>query len=712
LALSESLGSKVNTAGALINIADLYLTQGNYSQALRHSQRALDLFVDVDSAYGTVVALNTIGQVYESQGNTSDALVYYQKALTRSEAADLKNEIASALSHLGDAYLAQHNYPQALDYFQRALKVSEATDNKGKLAGVTLRGIAKTYFLQHNYSLALEFADRAAGVAQLPDWESYSIAARAYRGLNQPDKARQKYEAAIASIERLRSQVAGGEEERQRFMEGKVLPYQEIIGLLVGEGKMEDALAYSERSKGRVLLDVISNGRFNVTKSMTAQERTEERRLGNDLVSLNSEITRESQRPQAGQKRLADLRAKLERARLDYEAFREKLYSAHPDLKVRRGELQPFSLHQALGLLPDEKSAVLEYVVSEDRVYLFVLTKGITGKASQPGLKVYPIEINQKNLEERVESYRQKIARGDLDFRAPGRELYDLLLKPAHDQILNKTSLVIVPDGVLWELPFQALQSSSQRYVIQDKAIFYSPSLTILREVSRARRKPEGRAELTLLAFGNPTITLRSKQRVKAVFMDETLEPLPEAEKQVTALAELYGARHSKVYTGAEAREERAKAEAPAYRVLHFATHGILDSTSPMYSHLVLSQKADDSQEDGLLEAWEVMDLNLNADMVVLAACETARGRVGAGEGMIGMSWAFFVAGSPTTVASQWKVESASTTQLMVEFHRNLSGARVSKARALQLAAVKLLKNPEYQHPLYWAGFVLLGDGF
>jgi CHAT domain-containing protein len=221
----------------------------------------------------------------------------------------------------------------------------------------------------------------------------------------------------------------------------------------------------------------------------------------------------------------------------------------------------------------------------------------------------------------------------------------------------------------------------------------------------------------TLLAFGNPTVNKENSTRIKRVFMDEDLGSLPEAEKQVAALAQLYGIKQSRVYTGADAREDRAKAEAPAFRVIQFATHGILDGNSPMYSHLVLSQAAGDTNEDGLLEAWEITNLNLNADLVVLAACETARGRVGAGEGMIGMSWAFFVAGSPTTVASQWKVESASTTRLMVEFHRNLRsrmqnpGARMSKAKALQLASLKLLKSTEYQHPFYWAGFVLVGDG-
>ena len=161
------------------------------------------------------------------------------------------------------------------------------------------------------------------------------------------------------------------------------------------------------------------------------------------------------------------------------------------------------------------------------------------------------------------------------------------------------------------------------------------------------------------------------------------------------------------MYVGVEASEERAKAEADGSRILHFATHGIVNEASPMYSQLVLSTLGD--KEDGLLEAWEILNLDLNADLVVLSACETARGRVGAGEGMVGISWAFFVAGSPTTVVSQWKVESASTTELMLSFHRNLMKGD-SKAQALRSAALKLLGDSRYRHPFYWAGFVVIGD--
>jgi len=221
-----------------------------------------------------------------------------------------------------------------------------------------------------------------------------------------------------------------------------------------------------------------------------------------------------------------------------------------------------------------------------------------------------------------------------------------------------------------------------------------------------------------LLAFGNPALGKETVSRVRSVLMDEKLDPLPEAEKQVQTLARLYGENRSKVYVGAEAREERFKAEAGNFRILHLATHGILNDRSPMYSHLLLAQTGGSEDEDGLLEAWEIMKMDLKADLAVLSACETARGRVGKGEGMIGLTWALFVAGCPTTVVSQWKVRSDSTAEMMIEFHRQLKtqlakpSARNSATAALRQAELKLMSNSKYRHPFYWAGFVLVGDGF
>jgi CHAT domain-containing protein len=297
------------------------------------------------------------------------------------------------------------------------------------------------------------------------------------------------------------------------------------------------------------------------------------------------------------------------------------------------------------------------------------------------------------------------------------------LVGPARSDLKNKTNLIVVPDGVLWQVPFQALQPSLNRFLIQDYTISYAPSLTVLRETMNVeqRRKPAARELSTLLAFGNPDVAPTTAANLHAVYQgvlaDEKLTPLPQTENLVKTLSRLYGPGRSKVYIRAEAREDRAKKEAGACRILQFATHGILDNTNPMYSQLVMSQSGVDEHEDGMLEAWEIMKLDLKAEIVVLSACDTAQGRVAGGEGMIGLAWAFFVAGCPTTVVSQWSVEVNSATELMVEFHKGLKpgiegrSSNVSKAGALRAAVLKLMKNPHYRHPFYWAPFVVIGDG-
>ena len=301
--------------------------------------------------------------------------------------------------------------------------------------------------------------------------------------------------------------------------------------------------------------------------------------------------------------------------------------------------------------------------MTNDVTYLFAVTRA----RGQPAavVRVFTIPIKQAELAKQTEHFRQQLAGRDLGFRDSARKLYDLLLKPAQALLRGKTSLVIVPDDKLWDLPFQALIGESNRYVIETSAVAYAPSLTVLREMrARRDRRPSEARGSTLLALGNPALGQETIERAMLALREDNLVPPPEAEQEARALGHLYGSSRSKIYIGREAREDRVKAEAGQARILHFATHGTLNNASPMYSHLVLAQG--DTNEDGLLEAWELMQLDLKADLAVLSACETARGRFGAGEGMIGLTWALFVAGVPATVVSQWKVESASTRDLMV----------------------------------------------
>ncbi len=545
-------------------------------------------------------------------------------------------------------------------------------------------------------------------------WPSQLLAARAYTSLDRPTDARRNLVVAIDTIETIRNQVAGREQDSQRFFENKVSPYLAMAELLVHENNAGEALTFAERAKSRVLLDVLRSGRVNVTKAMTAEELKQEQQLSGRLVSLNSQIYRESLRSEPDQNRLADLKTQLHTARLDYEAFETSLYAAHPELKVKRGEASPLRLDEAVDLLPNARSALLEYLVTDKKTWLFVLTRSADARKAKARVQVFTLNVSAKELSERSSHFRQQLASHDLLYRQTAAELYELLLGPARELLKGKRLLTIVPDAALWELPFQALQPTPGHHLIEDSAIAYAPSLTVLRDMNKARADTRGGAGTTpapmsLLAVGNPVLGTQNAERLEALPMNSELTPLPEAEEQVKALQRLYGAEHSKVYIGPDAREERIKADAGKYRILHLATHGIYDDASPMYSHLVLGNEATNAHEDGVLEAWEIMNLDLHADLVVLSACETARGHVGAGEGMIGLTWSLFVAGSPSTVVSQWKVDAASATTLMLEFHRGMRAGN-SKADALQQATLKILQDKKYRHPFYWAPFVLIGD--
>jgi CHAT domain-containing protein/Tfp pilus assembly protein PilF len=721
LRLHEELGDKAGIALGYNHLGGLSLAQGNYALALDFQHKALKLSEESGNKIGIADSLHEIGSIHLSQGNFSEALTYLQKNLELLEALKHRAGLSYLTGNIGLVHYRQGNYTAALEYFHKTLELSESVGHKRGIA-LTLYNLARVHFALGDYTQSLKYSERAASLSrEMPDpdalWRARSMSGKAHRALNQPGPAQLAFDEAIGIIEGLRSRVAGGEETQQRFLEDRVSSYHSMVDLLASQNKPVEALAYAERAKGRVLLDVLRSGRVNITKAMTQQEQNKERKLSINLSLLNSQVSRESQRPQPDPTRLEDLKTRQQKARLEHEAFQLVLYAAHPELKTQRGEVKTLTLEEADRLLPDARSALLEYVVTEDHAYLFALTKTDHVNPGAVNLKMYTLAIKGRELADQIEGIRQQLAKRDLRFRESAKRLYDLLLKAARTQLHGKSRLVIVPDGVLWELPFQALVSAEDRYLLEDHSISYAPSLTVLREMIRLHQNgtSKGKDPQSLLAFGNPALGEQTG-RAKLALRYEKLDPLPEAEREAKVLGQLYGAVRSKVYVGTEAREEVLKKEAGKFPVVHLATHGILNDVSPMYSHLLLAQTAGSPNDDGLLEAWEIMKLDLNADLVVLSACETGRGKVGAGEGMIGLAWALFVAGTPTSVVSQWKVDSKSTTELMIDFHRNLRagmqtpGVKMRKAKALREAALKLLRTNEYRHPFYWAGFVLIGD--
>jgi CHAT domain-containing protein/tetratricopeptide (TPR) repeat protein len=712
LPIAEELGNKAGVASTLSNISMVYRGLGNFKLALEYSQRSFALSEAIGDKSMIGAALEELGKLHAQAGEHAQALECYRKSLDLAEQSGLKMEIAIRLMSVGIGYRNMGNDGQALEYYQRALSLAESI-GVPHTAIFCLIKLGQLYLQQGRAAEALEVAERAVAQARQIGahkdfWQALLIAGIAFRSLKQFEPARQRFEEAISLIETARIQLTAGEREQAFFFETRFAPYVQMVMLLAEQGRTAEAFSFSERAKARVLLDVLQAGRASISKAMTEKEKEQENRLRVELNSLNAQLRRESQALKREPLRVEEVKAKLGKARLTYEGFQSQLYAAHPELRIKRGEVQPLTLDQAGELLTDPKTALLEYAVAGEKTFLFVLTASAATQngLQQPVLRLYDLKIKRQDLVEKVQKLRERIANNDLDYAELSSELYNVLVAPARLQLQGKTRLVIVPDDILWETPFQALRSTNGRFLIQDAAISYAPSLTVLREIIKSR-KPK--SATTLLAMGNPKLAGQTISRSKNILMSASFEPLPEAERLVKGLAHMYGAKASKVYVGAEAREEVLKTESRDYRILQLATHGVINNVSPMYSHLMLAESSE-AKEDGLLEAWEIMQMDLQADLAVLSACETARGRIGAGEGVIGLSWALFVAGCPTTVVSQWKVESSSTTELMLAFHGNLkSGA--TKSEALRQAAMKLMTNKKYNHPFYWAGFIVVGDG-
>ena len=181
---------------------------------------------------------------------------------------------------------------------------------------------------------------------------------------------------------------------------------------------------------------------------------------------------------------------------------------------------------------------------------------------------------------------------------------------------------------------------------------------------------------------------------------------IPEIADQIRNIRALYPRGRSIVRTGTGARETKFRRDAPSARVIHIAAHGVMDRQNPLHSRLLLTPEA--GRDDGWLEAWELMRMNLTADLAILSACESGRGRAAEGEGLVGLAWTLFVAGVKTSIVSQWRVDSASTTQLMTLLHQHLR-RNERPADALRAAILTLIKDPRYRHPMYWSAFVAAG---
>ncbi|MBI1765043.1 MAG: CHAT domain-containing protein [Acidobacteria bacterium] len=760
----DQAGNRSSRGFVLHSIANIYYNQGDLTQALQHYQLSQQAEERAGSPNGSASALQGIGLVHVLNGDYALALPAYERNLSIAKLLRDKGQEAFAVQKVAGTCFALGDYARALQLYEEALKLREdlgdrrevasalldlgithqalgnyaaalRLDEKSRAAYATLNlpaGVANAllnaaivHYVQNNFTQALAVADEAATFAKLAEedellWRARYRAGKCQQQLQQLPLARQALSEAITLIEKQRP--APGSTPASRSNENKSGPYLAMVDVLLALNQGAEAFQFAERAKQRGLLTMLRGGRGWITNAMTKAEQEREGQLVNDLALLNAQLARENEKQQPNTVRVQALTKQWQQTRLAYDAFLQRLYRLHPQLKTLRGEGPAVTALQAGQLVMDERRALLAYSETEDRIVLFLFSKEHAAKT--PALKIFALGSNRGELYQRLTQLQTALVARNAAADAQLRELYDELLEPARAQLEGKTQLIIAPDGLLWNLPFAALQPRAAHYLIEDFALTYTPSATAWQAMSQAggatiavrtrtgarvAAKPNAPPE-TLLTFANPTLSDEMLTRLKARLQHEAFAVNAETENEAAAISQAFAAAQQQRFSGAEATAQRAKTAASQARWLHFAAPAVLDEMNPLQSGVALAVAANETNEDGMLTWREALQLKLPARLVSFTAAETAPARLGNGRAQVATSWAFFIAGCSNLLLNQWPVAGSGTTALMQEFYRQ---ARLqpfpSRAEAWQQAVLALLQTAEYRHPYYWAGFKLFG---
>ena len=703
LSISEQI--KAPLGSTLGSIGLVRALQGNYPSALEYYGKALKEFESNSNNVEMARALTLIGNVHYQQAQYDSSLSSFQRALALREQMDDKSGQGDVLAGIGSTLLRQRKYSDAVDSFEKALGLFNSVRNKQRMADVLTR-VSEAFLLQNELAKALSAAESAVTLATEEDdrellWYARMMTGKAHAKLEHATQAAQAFTSATATVESLRAEpsvISVGDHNR-------TMPYLAAIDFLIGQHRPSEAFHYAERAKTQRLIDVLKSSNAMTYKGISDSERLEEQRLSGELASIAIQLERAGEQRTPNESRQSELRHRLLRARADYVAFRNKLITANPDLKIGRGELAPLTLGEIRSLVADTSTALLEYTITENNTYLFVLTADKTSKRSaELNLKVYPLEIKYDELAPKVKYLRQLIASRADNFHEAAQELYEVLVKPAEDQITLKTKLVIVPDGVLWGLPFEALEPAENHYVLDQMQVSYAPSFSALREMRKLRTSVKS---ASLIAYGNPSLSKEFSARVQLAYSGARVESGADQEEEIKSLATSYGKPASRLMAGTQASEDRLKPDLSRAKIVHLAAPAILDDASPMSSFIGLAS----GEEDGFFQARELMNLRSTAELVVASRAQYNADLSGAAP--LGFSWSWFVAGTPSTMVSRWNIDSAALSNMLTEFYSSVRPTRrapISKARALHQSLLSLRKSADYQHPYYWAGLTMIGD--
>jgi CHAT domain-containing protein/Tfp pilus assembly protein PilF len=727
LAIVKKEKNKNEEGIILYNIAKIYLKMGIYDKTLEYFEEALSIDKQLGNDADISKDLNNLGETFRRKGLISGkkedfykSRDYFTQCLKLIKKIDDKKTEIKVLNNIGSVFAEEasifsekEKYVEAMNYFESALKKAEGAQDLEEI-GIILTNMGFVSYNQGNYEQSSKYLDKVISLNYESMGGDFLWETLLYKGdsnvkQNKFEEAKKDYQESIRIIENIRSQI-NLEELKAKFLgtEKRIGPYHNLINLFVilynSEARKEyaqEVFKYLEKAKARAFLDSLELSRIDISQSIDPELAIREKELMNNYSKLFTKLIA----AESNDEEKNIIPRQLKEKEDEIEALKLEIRTKSP---VYAGLRYPeiITLKETQEILLKNNMAFFEYCIGQEHSYAFVITKR--------DLKIFPVPARDK-MRKAIKDYLGVISDKDNNNFQAGYELFKTLVSPGLDK--NIKTIIFVPDDILHFLPFETLITNSEKtdWLIKRYKIAYAPSISSLREIIQRKKSSEKKPKKDLLAFGDPYFgkfeTEGNWNSALIQFFSNdaiNLSRLRYTGLELDKISALFAKSKQKIFQREYASKEQLKNNnLEEFKIIHFATHSVIDDKDPTRSSIVLSLHQEQN-EDGFLQVREIYNLKLNSDLVTLSACETGLGELIHGEGIVGLNRAFFYAGTSALLMTLWAVNDQASCQLMDRFYRHLRSSE-SIMDALRSVKLEMIDSGVLSHPYYWAGFVVSG---
>lgn len=767
LKLFRTIGNRNGEAATLNGVGYLYDDLGKRTEALKCYSRALQLYQSIGNRHYAAITLGYVGRVHFAIGENEKALEFYNQKLATSRAVQDRRMESYTLKDIGNVLSSTNEKDQALEHYKQALALSQdVMDRRG--GAYILVSIGSLYEQQGSKPQALNYYEQALPLMQaVADRRGevitlYSLA-RVERDLGHLTEARTAIERSVDLIENLRTKVVSPS-LRISYLGTVYQHYEFYVDLLMRMHRQNPAAGYeilalevNEHARSRTLLENLIAARTDIRQGVDPGLLAEESQLHQRLNQKAHQQTRLLSGRFTPEQEAA-IKKEVETLLAQYQEVESRVRDKSPKYAAltQPRQLKLADIQKEL----DQETLLLEYSLGAEHSYGWaVTTNSVTSfelpsrseiETAAKGLYRILAASNAPRKYQSPAEQRARVAQTAAAYPPAAAKLSAILLDPIAS-LLGRKRLLIVTDGVLQYIPFTALPEPRQsrledgtaRPLVSNHDMITLPSLStlaVLRNEVRGRppakwavavladpvfetddprvRSAKDRIPLTPESGESSEVRLRRRHLERSAMELEpdnetaSFERLPFSLQEAQAIVEIAPQRQTRRAVGFDANLKTAlDPELRQYRVIHFATHALLNNSYPELSGIVLSLVDPSGRpQDGFLRLNQIYNLDLPAELVVLSACQTALGKDARGEGLIGLTRGFMYAGVPRVVASLWRINDRAAAEFMRYFYEAMFWQHLPPAKALRAAQIKMRQTEEWRSPHYWAAFVLQGE--